>query len=89
MSRKAGEPKECQEQEEYDRTPICPRCEAVCTPGHDWCPNCGRKVTQDRGPVSELDATQYLKRNFGRRLTAFIEDAGLNREETEALFERE
>ena len=79
------------EQDRFDRTPICPRCEAVCDAGLDYCLQCGRKVKADRirggegsGDV-ELDA--YLRRSMGSRLSKFREDAGLNDDETDSLME--
>jgi ribosomal protein L40E len=80
-----------QDQDEYDRTPICPRCEAVCSPGLDYCQTCGRKVKVDRPKKGErdgeVDFTDYLKRSFGSRLAKFREDARLDNEETESLME--
>jgi hypothetical protein len=79
-----------QEQEEYDRTPICPRCESVCDPHLDYCQECGRKVKVDRlrGESSgDVELDVYLRRSMGTRLAKFREDAGLNNEETESLME--
>ena len=78
------------EQDRFDRTPICPRCETVCDPNLDYCLQCGRKVKADRirGESSgDVELDVYLARSFGSRLKKFCEDAGLNNEETESLME--
>lgn len=78
------------DQDRFDRTPICPRCDAVCDPNLDYCLQCGRKVKADRvrGEKSgDVEIDVYLRRSMGARLAKFREDAGLDNEETESLME--
>ena len=88
--------REFEDQEEFDRIPTCRWCGATCESGMDFCPACGRKVTQDRssGRRGEQDMTDGLARNFGHRLDDWLNDDVREDDDTyedirEYTFERE
>lgn len=70
-----------QNQEEYDRTPVCPGCGATCS-DLDHCPACGRIVHPDRqrggAKDGEKDLVDYRKESYGKRLSRFQLDCRRN-----------